>query len=125
MAAKSSTEGYFFDEPSLTLSFSELLLNLALAFAKLAKTRLTQKQLCLLFTARQTLRHHPHLSPTALADCLARKLGMPLSTTKFNLQVLKNAGLLETKQTSKLRTTAKLSYGGQLLTQLLSNSDMK
>jgi predicted transcriptional regulator len=124
LAAKSSTEGYYFAESGLALSFTELLLQLALAFTQLAKTRLTKKQLSLLFSARQTLEYHPHLSPTGLADHLARKSRMPLSTTKFNLRVLKTAGLLEAKRTQTLRTTARLSFGGQLLTHLLPFSDM-
>jgi len=124
LAAKSSTEGSFFTESGLTLTSTKLLLELALSFSLLAKTRLTSKQLQLLFSARQTLRFHPHLSPTGLADYLAHKCRMPLSTTKFNLRVLRNAGLLETKLTKTQRTTVRLSLGGHLLTQLLPCPDM-
>ena len=125
LAAKSSTEGSFSDEPGLTFTFSELLLQLAFALTQLAQTRLTKKQLQLLFRARQTLRYHPQLSPTGLADFLARKNRMPLSTIKFNLRILKRAGLLEATRTQKLRTTARLSFAGQLLTQLLPCPDME
>jgi len=124
LTAKSSTEGSFFSESRLTLSFSELLLQLASTLTLLAKTRLTSKQLQLLFSARQTLQHHPYLSPTGLADFLARKHRLPLSTTKFNLRVLREAGLLEAIRTKTLRTIAKLSFGGHLLTQLLPNPDL-
>jgi hypothetical protein len=125
LAAKSSTEGSFDNEPGLTLSFTELLLQLASTLILLAKTRLTDKQLQLLFSARQILQYHPGLSPTGLADCLARKHRIPLSTTKFNLRVLRNAGLLEAIQTKTLRTIARLSFGGHLLTQLLPNPAME
>ena len=91
---------------------------------QLAKTRLTDKQLQLLFRARETLHYHPDLSPTGLADYLARKCRMPLSTTKFNLRVLRNAGLLESNRGKMLRTTARLSFGGHLLTQLLPYPDL-
>ena len=124
LAAKSSTEGSFFTESGLTLTFTELLLELASTFSLLAKTRLTSKQLRLLFSAFQALRFHPHLSPTGLADYLARKCRMPLSTTKFNLRVLRNAGLLETKLTETQRTIVRLSLGGHLLTQLLPCPNM-
>lgn len=119
LTAKSSTKDHFFNDSALTLPFERLLQHLAHAFAKLAKTRLTAKQQFLLFCAHQTLRNQTEFSLTALAEHLSRKLRMPLSTTKFNLKVLKDAGLLECKPTGKRRSTTRLSYGGQLLTQLL------
>jgi len=127
LAAKSSTEGSFFTESSLSLTFTELLLELASGFSLLAKTRLTSKQLRLLFSARQALRFHPNLSLTGLADYLAHKCRMPLSTTKFNLRVLRNAGLLETRLSKIQQTKVRLSFGGHLLTQLLSspNTDLE
>lgn len=125
LAAKSSTEGHFFDDWGSTPLFKHFLLHLAYAFTQLAKTRLTDKQLYLLFASRQALYYHPEFSPTALADYLSRKLHIPLSTTKFNLKALKDAGLLETSSTNKRRTRANLSYGGQLLTQLLSEPNME
>ena len=125
LAAKSSTEDWFFNNLRLTPYFHNHFFHLAYAFTQLAQKRLTQKQLHLLFATRQTLRYYPELSPTALADSLSKKLGMPLSTTKFNLTILKDTGLLETKSTSNGRTTAHLSYGGQLLTQLLPEPKME
>jgi hypothetical protein len=125
LAAKSSTEGSFFNESGLTLSLSELFYQLTSTLMQLAKTRLTNKQLQLLFHSGQALKHHPHLSPTGLADRLARRCRMPLSTTKFNLRVLMKAGLLETNPCKTPRTTARLSFGGYLLTQLLSSPDME
>ncbi len=125
LAAKSSTEDWLFNSLRSTPQFHNLLFHLAYAFTQLARARLTQKQLHLLFATRHTLRFYPDLSPTALADSLSKKLGMPLSTTKFNLTILKDAGLLETTPTSNRRTTAHLSYGGQLLTQLLPEPKME
>ncbi|MFW9985111.1 MAG: hypothetical protein ACFFDJ_00925 [Candidatus Odinarchaeota archaeon] len=119
MAAKSSNEDRLFDNLRSIPHFHYLFFHLAYAFTQLAQKRLTPKQLHLLFETHQTLRFNPDLSPTALADRLSKKLRMPLSTTKFNLTILKGTGLLETKSTSNRRTTAHLSYGGQLLIQLL------
>lgn len=124
LATKSSTEGHFNNWGSTSL-FSQVLLPLAEAFTQLAHTRLTRKQRTLLLTTRAVLRYRPELSPTGLADCLSRKLRMPLSTVKFNLRVLKNAGLLELHPIKKRQTTVTLSHGGQLLTQLLSTNDTK
>ncbi|MFX1575930.1 MAG: hypothetical protein ACFFCF_02025 [Promethearchaeota archaeon] len=101
-------------------SFFRLLAN---TFAQLAKTRLTEKQRFLLHASRYAIQYHPSLSPTALADYLARKFQLPLSTTKFNLKVLINAGLLEINSPRKCRTTIRLSFGGHLLTQLLPKPD--
>lgn len=101
------------------------MLQLAKAFLQLAKTRLTEKQRLLLLASSRMLRYYPNLSPTALADRLSRKLCMPLSTTKFNLKVLKDAGLLETKPSSKWRMSTSLSFGGKLLAQLLSEPKLE
>jgi DNA-binding MarR family transcriptional regulator len=125
LATKSSTEGYFFDDLGSTPLFERFMLHLANAFTQLATTRLTEKQRLLLFASNQTLRYYPNLSPTALAERLSRKLGLPLSTTKFNLKVLKEAGLLETKPASKRRTSTSLSFGGHLLAQLLSKPELE
>ncbi len=122
LAAKSSTKELLLDRWGSALHFEQLVLNLADAFTKLAITRLTEKQQTLLKSAKDVLRYNPLLSPTALAEHLSRKLPMPLSTVKFNLRVLLNAGLLKTQQTKqpkKRRNTVTLSQGGQLLTQLL------
>ena len=119
LAAKSSTKEEFFDELR-SLEFQENgFLQLASAFSMLAKSRLTRKQLFLLFATRQALRYHPDLSLTGLAEYLSRKWQLPLSTAKFNLKTLRDAGLLETRSTTKRRTTLSLSFGGQLLLQLL------
>ncbi|MFW9830213.1 MAG: hypothetical protein ACFFD8_00305 [Candidatus Thorarchaeota archaeon] len=125
LTAKSSTKEYFLNDLGLTLPFELLLLQLAYAFTKLAKTRLTEKQQFLLFAAHQTLHYHTKCSFTALAEHLSRKLQMPLSTTKFNLNILRNAGLLKCKPAGRRRTTTSLSYGGQLLIQLLSKPNME
>jgi predicted transcriptional regulator len=111
-----------------TPHFEQLFLNLANAFTQLARTRLTEKQLALLKSAKDTLRYHPSLSPTVLAEQLSNKLDMPLSTVKFNLRVLLDTGLLKTKmtkQSKKWRNTVTLSYGGQLLSQLLLENHKK
>jgi hypothetical protein len=123
LAAKSSMKDDFLDDFfSLQRqgSFFQLLAN---TFAQLAKTRLTEKQRFLLHASRYAIQYHPSLSPTALADYLARKFQLPLSTTKFNLKVLINAGLLEINSSRKRRTTILLSFGGHLLTQLLPKPD--
>jgi hypothetical protein len=125
LTAKSSMKDNFFDDLSTLLQLESFFCQLAEAFAKLAYTRLTKKQQFLLFMAYRTLQYHPELSPTALADCLARKYSLPLSTTKFNLKVLKKAGLLETHTSNNHGSRICLSFGGWLLTQLLSESDMK
>jgi hypothetical protein len=119
LAAKSSTKELLLDRWGSAPHFEQLVLHLADAFTKLAHTRLTEKQKTLLRFTKETLRYHPSLSPTALAEFLSRKLPMPLSTVKFNLSVLLNAGLLKTQPTKKRRNTLTLTYGGQLLTQLL------
>ncbi|MFX1319005.1 MAG: hypothetical protein ACFE9O_07670 [Promethearchaeota archaeon] len=106
-----------------TWDFEGLFLQLASTLKQLAKTRLTEKQRFLLFAAHRALRFHPNLSPTALADFLARKFKFPLSTTKFNLNILRNAGLLEIRSSNSRGTRICLSYGGQLLTQLLPEPD--
>lgn len=108
-----------------TWDFEGLFLQLASTLTQIAKTRLTEKQRFLLFATQRALRFHPSLSPTALADFLAKKFRFPLSTTKFNLNVLRNAGLLEIKSSNSRRTSVCLSYGGQLLTQLLPEPDFK
>jgi hypothetical protein len=123
LAAKSSAKDDFFDYLASTWHSENYLRQLAKAFTLLAKTRLTDKQRSLLFAAHQTLKFRPNLSPTALADHLSRKLQLPLSTTKFNLNVLKNAGLFDTNSSSKHRSRVSLSYGGRLLTQLLPKTD--
>lgn len=125
LATKSSTEGYFFDDLGSTPLFERFMLHLTNAFTQLALTRLTEKQRLLLFASKQTLSYYPDLSPTALADRLSRKFGLPLSTTKFNLNILKEAGLLETKPASRRRTTASLTFGGHLLAQLLSEPKLE
>ena len=119
LAAKSSAKDDFFDYLNSKWHSENYFRHLAKAFTLLAKTRLTDKQRCLLFAARQSLTFRPALSPTALADHLSRKLHLPLSTTKFNLKVLTNAGLFETNSSSKHGSRIILSYGGQLLTQFL------
>jgi DNA-binding MarR family transcriptional regulator len=125
LAAKSSTEDWLFDNLLLGTQFQNLFFHLAYAFTQLAKERLTPKQLQLLFATRLTLRYYSNLSPTGLAENLSKKLRLPLSTTKFNLAILKRAGLLETKSSSERRNTVHLSYGGKLLTQLLSEPKME
>ncbi|MFX1509663.1 MAG: hypothetical protein ACFFBR_05075 [Promethearchaeota archaeon] len=125
MAAKSSRKDNFFDDLSTPLQLESLFLQLAATFAKLAYTRLTKKQRFLLLMTQRALQYHPKLSPTALADYLSRKFGLPLSTTKFNLNILKRAGLLDTRRSNNQGSRIRLSYGGWLLTQLLSELDMK
>lgn len=125
LTAKSSTKVSFWDHRDAFLPFERCLLHLASAFSKLAKTRLTEKQQFLLFATQNTLRYHPNLSLTALADYLSKKFEMPLSTTKFNLKILKDAGLLECTFKRKRRATTSLSYGGQLLTQLLPEPNIE
>jgi len=128
LAAKSSTKVTFMDRWGSVPNFEQLVLYLADAFTQLARTRLTEKQLTLLKSAKDLLGYHPSLSPTALAEQLSRKLPMPLSTVKFNLRVLLDTGLLKTKQTKqskKWRNTVTLSYGGQLLSQLLLENHKK
>ncbi len=125
LTVKSSTKVSSLDLRSSSLPFERCLLHLALAFSKLAKTRLTEKQQFLLFATQHTLRYHSNLSLTALADYLSKKLRMPLSTTKFNLKILKDAGLLECTFKRKRRATTSLSYGGQLLTQLLQEPNIE
>ncbi len=123
LAAKSSTKDDRFDEFSSSDFQENNFQQLANAFTLLAKTRLTKKQRFLLFATRQALRYHSDLSPTALAEYLARNWQLPLSTTKFNLKVLKNAGLLLTNPSRTQRTTLSLSFGGQLLLQRLPEPD--
>jgi hypothetical protein len=125
LAAKSSLKDNFFDYLSAPLQLESFFLQLATAFVKLAYTRLTKKQRFLLLMTKRTLQYHPKLSPTALADCLARKFSLPLSTTKFNLNILKRAGLLETRRSNDQRSKIRLSYGGWLLTQLHSESELE
>lgn len=101
--------------------FGQLVLHLAVAFRQLARTRLTSKQRQLLITADKLLRCRPRLSFSALADRLSRDLNMPLSTVKFNLRVLREAGLLETRYTRERKRLAALSRGGELLVGMLSS----
>jgi hypothetical protein len=86
---------------------------------QLARTRLTAKQRKLLVASRKALRHRPTLSLSALADHLSRNLPMPLSTVKFNLAVLRRAGLLQNRCLAKRRNTVNLSPAGRLLAQSL------
>ena len=104
----------------------ELVLQLVETLLRLARSRLTDKQLSLLVESRKVLSFYPLKSYSALADILSRKLKMPLSTVKFNLRVLREAGLLEMKrklQGRKWRNTVILSEGGQLLAQSLEECD--
>jgi len=121
LATKSSTEGYFFDDLGSTPLFERFMLHLANAFTQLASTRLTEKQRLLLFASNQILRYYPDLSPTALAERLSRKLGMPLSTTKFNLNVLKEASRYRDELVPDLRTKCGIMVGlGETTDQLVA-----
>jgi hypothetical protein len=105
-----------------TLLSEELVLQLVDAFFQLARSRLTAKQMNLLMESSKVLSFYPLKSYSALADTLSRKLRMPLSTVKFNLCVLREAGLLEMSRKlrgRKWRNTIGLSEGGQLLAQSL------
>jgi hypothetical protein len=105
-----------------TLLSEELVFQLADAFLQLARSRLTEKQMTLLRESHKVLGFYPLKSYSALADALSRKLRMPLSTVKFNLCVLREAGLLEMRRKllgRKWRNTIGLSGAGQLLAQSL------
>jgi hypothetical protein len=119
LTAKSSTEEYVLSSWGSAPLSEQLLLQLAEAFVQLARTRLTAKQRKLLVASRKALRHRPTLSLSALADHLSRNLPMPLSTVKFNLAVLRRAGLLQNRCLAKRRNTVNLSPAGRLLAQSL------
>lgn len=122
LTAKSFAQVLHLDSLSSAPLSEELVLHLANAFLQLARSRLTTKQLSLLKTAHKVLSFYPLKSYSALADALSQKLGIPLSTVKFNLCVLRDAGLLETSRKllgRKWRNTVALTEGGQLLAQSL------
>ncbi len=122
MTAKSFAQALRLDSLGSTPLSEELVLQLVDAFLQLARSRLTTKQMNLLVESRKVLSFYPLKSYSALADALSRKLRMPLSTVKFNLCVLRDAGLLEMRRTlrgRKWRNTIGLSEGGQLLAQSL------
>lgn len=100
--------------------FSQLALHLAETLIQLACTRLTAKQRQLIIAADKLLRRTPQLSLSALADRLSRNLNMPFSTVKFNLRVLREAGLLVMRDTQRGKRFAALSWGGELLAGVLS-----
>jgi hypothetical protein len=120
LTAKSSTEELASSSWGAAPLSEQLVLQLAEAFAQLARTRLTWKQQKLLVASRTALRHRPMLSLSALADHLSRNLSMPLSTVKFNLAVLRKADLFQNRCSGKRRTAASLSLAGRLLAQLLA-----
>lgn len=117
--AKSSTEEQVLSSWGSAPRFEQLALELAEALAKLALTRLTGKQRKLLAASNTALGYYPRLSLSALADRLARNLPMPLSTVKFNLAVLRKAGLLRSRYLAKRHSCVSLSHAGQLLVRLL------
>ena len=71
-------------------SFSSLLAT----FLQLADARLNATQKLVLIVAHGLLKHND-LTVTALADQVSRRSGVPYSTTKWNLHVLKEMGLLK------------------------------
>ena len=117
--AKSSTQEQVLSSWGSTPPSKQLVLDLAEALAQLARTRLTRKQQHLLEASKTLLRHRATLSLSALADHLSRNLPMPLSTVKFNLAVLRKAGLLQSRCLPRRRNSVNLSLAGQLLVQLL------
>ena len=117
--AKSSTEEQVLSSWGSAPLSEQFVLQLAEALAQLARTRLTRKQRQLLAASKTALGHHPTLSLSALADHLSRNLPMPLSTVKFNLSVLREAGLLRNRCLAKRRNTVSLSPAGRLLVQML------
>jgi len=119
LTAKSSTEEYVLSSWGSAPLSEQVLLQLAEALVQLARTRLTAKQRKLLLASHTALRHRPTLSLSALADHLSRNLPMPLSTVKFNLAVLRKAGLLRNKCLAKRRNVVSLSLAGRLLAQSL------
>lgn len=120
LTAKSSTEEQVLSSWGSASLSKQLVLQLAEALTQLARTRLTAKQRKLLVVTRTALGHRPTLSLSALADYLSRNLPMPLSTVKFNLAVLRKAGLLHNRCLAKRRNTVNLSPAARLLAQLLS-----
>ncbi len=122
VTAKSFAQVLRLDSLSSAPLSEEPLLRLANAFLQLAHSRLTAKQLSLLGASHKVLGFNPLKSYSALAEALSRKLGMPLSTVKFNLCILRKAGLLEMRRKlrgRKWRNTVALTEGGQLLAQSL------
>jgi DNA-binding transcriptional ArsR family regulator len=119
LTAKSSTEELVLSSWGSAPLLEQLVLQLADAFARLARTRLTTKQRKLLLATRTALGHRPTHSLSALADHLSRNLQMPLSTVKFNLAVLRRAGLLQSRCLPKRGNTVTLSAAAQLLARLL------
>lgn len=122
LTAKSSTQDLVLDSWNSAPLFEQLLLHLAHGFIQLARKRLTSKQRRLLKAASKTLHYRPSLSYTALAETLSQKLSTPLSTVKFNLRVLRDTGLITVLQTRKWHNPVTLSPCGQLLVELLGNT---
>jgi hypothetical protein len=117
--AKSSTEEQVPSGWGSASLSEQVVLQLAAALAQFASARLTKKQRKLLVASHASLRHHPTLSLSTLADHLSRTLPMPLSTVKFNLAVLRKAGLLRNACLAKRHHSASLSLAARLLVELL------
>ena len=119
VTAKSSTEEQVLSSWGSAPRSEQVVLQLAEALTQLAFARLTKKQRKLLVASHAALGYHPALSLSALADYLSKNLSMPLSTVKFNLAVLRKAGLLRNACFAKRRHSASLSPAGRLLVRLL------
>ncbi len=60
---------------------------------------------------------------TSLAKKISRKLNLPESTVKWNLRLLRDAGLIEAGSISERNVPVKLSRAGLLLAKILMRSN--
>lgn len=94
--------------------FSEILT----VFIKLAETRLSKKQKQLLLLAHKLLQHEK-MTLNSLIEKISKELKMPPSTVKWNVNVLRKAGLLQGGNENNKGLPACLTPGGKLLAQYL------
>lgn len=94
--------------------FSEILSG----FIKLAETRLSKKQKQLLLLAHELLQYES-MTLNSLIEKISKQLKMSPSTVKWNINVLRKAGLLEGGNVINKGLPAYLTQGGKMLAQYL------
>lgn len=102
------------DVRTFVQKFSEILS----AFIRLAELRLSRKQKQLLLLADELLQCN-NMTLNSLIEEISREIKMPVSTVKWNVNVLKKAGLIEGGEKDSKGLPARLTQGGKILAKYL------
>jgi len=100
------------DIHTFTRGFSEILS----AFIKLAESRLSRKQKRLLLLADEFLQYE-NMSLNSLVEKISKELKMPFSTVKWNINILRKAGLIDGGRKENRGLPARLTLGGKILVE--------